>query len=976
MKYEILENVDVLTNNELNEFETFSAYQALVRFEEPVSQYKINDDFQIYIYDRFSEREIIIDKDNFESYGLTNIGSIPEHWENDSFINNGGILVYFTDANTLFIKLLARCINEYGYKIGFNTSKINIYLNDEQNIKAELFALTWPRLYRNREISQDDRAAADPILPESNKRSAYDFDIPLANEYVPGTDRDADIPIIIAKNYEYNSTSSMYVNTPSITTTETYEEDYPRVPLYISDVSAFYTPIYDTREYVYGIDDSSISGSCILDTSTGEVYPLTIRTPIEGTTKFTFPISLSGNYVCDYVSEMDYTKYIQLLSVPNGNYKENRVMLNARTKPGDKIPGTIPDDNEPLLRLIVELVEYTPANQLLTDEIYEDNYDGHQDEIAYGTAKFKITNPNVLYLDKSTLCYEQLTASTLNGSTELDTSTFSTDGIAYLTVTNIRPIIEINGVKSLIYRFWIELPSHPIYGTDTSKMKTATYADGIVKFVYNKNEHEKPKPGKLPTPGPLEIIFTDITATDGTIIDIDNGIPEITASSNPSKIGVYIYNRNVNLLDEKGNRFDYLQDLNTNSWFVDDKNISISDMDMSNYAADKTLPYVYYEINNLTMAGEINVSAFIDKEIPQGDYDAGISKSKMKELTSAHNSLTIKLFNKQPTIPDPWEWLQMYSLYTPGDITLNGSIIYTNLPSESSYETGWVQANKIRVENGSTVDANLVCKTLEFASTRETINGAIYTPHGQGDWVGYDQKLHTVGVPRAEPEKYIEKDIPQHTVYVGTKSIIIGQNQTRNGLGFDLWGGTHENDENDGGILVGEDKITTRDNGSALQDNQGMAYKSLNLQQNSTLILYPGDYYFDTIQIQNGAKIVCNTSETGRASGAVRLWCKTKFNMEDNTNIIMGESAFKSIWHLVIYTDNDNPNETGIGLQVKVNAEGDNYPLGTIIAPKGKIELRNNAVWVGNMWGKKIELTNSSKVYKGIPSTRTINNIN
>lgn len=85
---------------------SISAYQAVVTFDEKISHYKVNDDFSITIQDMINEKQLFIDNTDIDSYGLTEIDGDVENWENDSFIANGGVLIYFMDARTLFIKCL------------------------------------------------------------------------------------------------------------------------------------------------------------------------------------------------------------------------------------------------------------------------------------------------------------------------------------------------------------------------------------------------------------------------------------------------------------------------------------------------------------------------------------------------------------------------------------------------------------------------------------------------------------------------------------------------------------------------------------------------------------------------------------------------------------------------------------------------------------------------------------------------------
>lgn len=305
MNYTIKENISL------------SAYQCNVVFDESVNQYKINDDFQIVIYDKFNDDEIVIDKDNFNNYGLTDISGEMEYWEEDSFIKNKGLLIYFNNKNELYFKILSKCKDQNDKEIGYNTSVVSIFFSDEENRNIEFTAQTWPRMLRSNKIIQNDESEEDPILPGSNVRTIYDEEL---NE-TSGFDFDKDIILKeVNSNYSYNSTNTIYLNT------------YPKnkecksVPMYINEISAFMTPDHNDFEY-------EINGSYLIDTSVGLSAEIPYEIEENKIAHLEFPIDINGTFQYNYTCDINYNLYTQkLISEEKEKQLKNKLYFGLEIK--------------------------------------------------------------------------------------------------------------------------------------------------------------------------------------------------------------------------------------------------------------------------------------------------------------------------------------------------------------------------------------------------------------------------------------------------------------------------------------------------------------------------------------------------------------------------------------------------------------------------------------------------------------------
>lgn len=307
---------------------SISAYQAVVTFDEKISHYKVNDDFSITIQDMINEKQLFIDNTDIDSYGLTEIDGDVENWENDSFIANGGVLIYFMDARTLFIKLLAHCHDQNDESIGFNCCNVHIIFNQLKQLTADVNAVIWPKIYRSHIFKQIDDSAEDPVLPEANLRCTYNeetgetlgFDFDADPELEDNASDEGALPPDIKKNFNYNSTDTIYVN--SIADSKGH-----KVPTYVNEVSAFYTPNDNLHYFDYSIDP--VTGSMLVNTENGQQITIPYTSAHNQDAHLIFPIYKNGEYQYDYTCDIQYDLFAQKLEVDKVGKFKNKLYLGV-----------------------------------------------------------------------------------------------------------------------------------------------------------------------------------------------------------------------------------------------------------------------------------------------------------------------------------------------------------------------------------------------------------------------------------------------------------------------------------------------------------------------------------------------------------------------------------------------------------------------------------------------------------------------
>lgn len=275
-------------------FET-SAYTLSIKTDNDILGIIKSDDFEIAISDEYNDTNITINKNNFQLFGITDKNSDLNKRVDNSLIQNNGILIYSDSFNILNIKLLITCTN--GQKtIGFNNSRISLWLDDKTHLIT--YAALLPKLLRDNKILQYNIDDEDPVLPKSNLRPEFIYDLPVPQQ--------SDIINTINYNYECGDNSGIYVNTDT------------SVPLYYNTVSAF-TGLKGTRSY---IDLSSVS-SYLVDDLNGNIINLPFK--MDG------PFNIDLNIHNNFYTKLQYYTYTQYLSADGSELFKNNIHLTFST---------------------------------------------------------------------------------------------------------------------------------------------------------------------------------------------------------------------------------------------------------------------------------------------------------------------------------------------------------------------------------------------------------------------------------------------------------------------------------------------------------------------------------------------------------------------------------------------------------------------------------------------------------------------
>ena len=277
MNYSYVENIET------------SAYNLTITTDEDLMKIVKSDNFEIGIYDEISGLNATINKNNFQLFGVTDRNPDLSTRIENSLIKNKGLLVY-TDSNyVLKLKMLISCTNGEE-TIGYNNSKISVWLDDKSNIST--YACILPKLLRDDDIIQYDPNLPDPVLSGSNLRKEYDYDTS-----VPAQDRALVNPII--SDYTCGDPYSIYVNTNI------------SVPVYYNTVSAL-SRLKDSEHF---INFGSVS-SFLYDDDTGS----SINIPYEKNGPFELILDIND----EYKANIEYYTYTQFISANGDNlYKNN-----------------------------------------------------------------------------------------------------------------------------------------------------------------------------------------------------------------------------------------------------------------------------------------------------------------------------------------------------------------------------------------------------------------------------------------------------------------------------------------------------------------------------------------------------------------------------------------------------------------------------------------------------------------------------
>ena len=286
-----------------------TVYSVKIKFDSNVS-YFINGGLKITITDNLDHGDILeITSEDIAAGNYTLVsGTELETRIYDSLRVSGGFIAYFSAYDTMNIAMAAKSSNGTD-TIGFYASNIKIDLveNDVVKEQVELNADLFPVLIRDEKLRQNNPASNDPVLPVSaGYRQAYDFN--------KGIDQQ------VNRYFEYSTTDTMYTNTSSI-------NDVPgKVPLYVSNVSAFTINVGDITTYNFYYD-WDYADSYLYNVDSGE------RTDIQwlpgGTPEAE---SVNIEIIPGYFANVYKYEITQLLYMFNSGHYRNKLCFNLRSR--------------------------------------------------------------------------------------------------------------------------------------------------------------------------------------------------------------------------------------------------------------------------------------------------------------------------------------------------------------------------------------------------------------------------------------------------------------------------------------------------------------------------------------------------------------------------------------------------------------------------------------------------------------------
>lgn len=284
MNYTYVENVET------------SAYTLTVTTDTDLFPLINSDNFEIGIFDEINGQNTVINKNNFQLFGINDKNPDLDSRLENSLIKNKGLLVYIDSSKVLQLKILINCSNGEE-TIGYNTSKITLWLDDKTNLTT--YACILPKLLRDNSIIQYDENAPDPVLPEPNLRQAYNYDTDVNAQF-------HGLVTPIVSDYSCGDIDSIYVNTDI------------SVPVYCNTVSA----LLRNKDTEYFVNFSSVSSFLYDDTNN-----TLINIPYEKNGPFETQLNINDTYTAN----IEYYTYTQFLSAAGNNLYKNNLHLLLST---------------------------------------------------------------------------------------------------------------------------------------------------------------------------------------------------------------------------------------------------------------------------------------------------------------------------------------------------------------------------------------------------------------------------------------------------------------------------------------------------------------------------------------------------------------------------------------------------------------------------------------------------------------------
>lgn len=968
-----------------------SAYEATLTFDENVNQYANSENFEIRLYDLYTNTTRTISYNEFPNYGITDTGSDLANRAKNSFYNNGGLLMYFDGPNKFYFKQLLLSKSPENAVVGFHSSEVTIYFSDDKIVTFNSILL--PKIVRNEKIVQVDSSLPDPVLSASNLRQEFDYNKPVDPDYLNR----------VVADYDPGDTNGIYVNT--------FNND-TNVPCYYSQLSAFTDTVFTEYDPV----ELSEPESYIYDETTNEKFD------IYYTSGENCPKTSHFDFADGYNTDLVYYEFNQYLSAGDNKLHKNKLVFNLNV---NGVPA--PEILEPL-QITIEEVEPDAVNQK-----------GILDK-SHTTGKMKVTvyNPNINYRDnpptidisgdinyitnRSNNDYDPNTGYLIFyievsfgdvKSKEVDSDYFLTDTItivvtASLSDTTLEPVsaqkiwkykkqrlsplnIEILEYSPETRKITDSIPGSIKYkitnpNSDfsiTSENITDNLCATIGEFTVDDPDYSESTTNIVVSNYEnIKISYGDNLTLyleawiDGTNADWDTEDVKIQTRAISEDIN-YTKTEIIRLQPLRITYSDY--ESNTPPAYEDGIHWLTNDREDSPYPKTGTVLVTienpnenYRDITKLTYEPtwprnstyRVNATQYADdgifeilingveltreENITNAIITAYLSYDESPEypaaLIKADTTVTKESeFWKYKVIkPDiyPYDDFARFSLYCLSDLTLNGGKIGSKD----------IACRNLTVENGANVYSDIYvaegCKVT--CNTTNTFHGKVFTPeldvnnptHFE-DAIYVGQSMDVGGGPTTIPSAYLAPGV-EPNLHDG--STITYRDVWENPTYPTLSPIPTEQ------VLVGTDDVYGSKEFGIAGGYSIENYRNLNLGNNVTVTFNPGKYYFDSINLGVDCVFdIHNDASTETEDKSVMIYTN---NFQAGDRFKMNQDSSGPFDFRLYYGGNGT---ASIGTQ--------GYSMaGTIIAPNGTVEFRNSFTWVGHVWAKAVYLANGASI--------------
>jgi hypothetical protein len=974
MDYKLSENIEM------------SAYEATLTFDENVNQYANSENFEVRLYDLYTNTTRTINYNEFPGYGITNTDSDLANRAKKSFYDHNGLLMYFDGPNKFYFKQLLLSKSPENAVVGFHSSEITIYFSDDKVVTFNSILL--PKIVRNEKIVQVDSSLPDPVLSASNLRQEFDYNKPVDPDYLNR----------VVADYDPGDTNGIYVNT--------FNND-TNVPCYYSQLSAFTDTVFTEYDPI----ELSEPESYIYDETTNEKYDIYYTSGQDS------PKTSVFEFADGYNTELVYYEFNQYLSADDGKLHKNKLVFNLNV---NGVPA--PEILEPLQ---IEIIS-NPDSGILS----KSNNTGTMHVIVYNpNINYRDTAPNIVITGNPTTVSEyeydkdtgylefDMTVSFGDvKSDEIDSNYFLNRTITIMVTASLDDDIVEPVSAQKIWRYKktplnkldikitdFQPPTGILTNQQTGSIKfkiTNSNSDFIITEDNTKIElHDT-----LGIHDDEEITVNIDDSTENTII-VEYGNISILVGDDLTlhlEAGIYDTNddwdatevkeqtwaesdsrkytkRTINLQPLKITYSDY--ESNEPPAYEDGVHWLTNDRDDSDYPQiGYVLVTIYnpnedYRDSDKILCSLTNVPRNAAYQFSDSSYSSngkcyftinGVELTRTFSATSATTNAYLtydfseygydesqvrldteitkdsELWKYKVIKPDiyPYDDFARFSLYCLSDLTLNGGkigskdIACKNLTVEN-------QANvysDVYVASGCSVTCNA---TNTFHGTLHTQNLYVNNPNHFEDAVYISENLIAGGGPTTIPSAYIADGCH---VELNNGSIIENRYEWSNPTFPTLSGIPTEP------VIVGtEDVYGARQfgiNGAYTAES----YRNLNVGNNVVLTFYPGKYYFDSINLGVDCTFdIHNDESTETEDKSVMIYTNNfqagdRFKMNQDSN---GPFDFR-LYYGGIAT-------ASIGTQ--------GYSMaGTIIAPSGTVRFNNFFTWVGHVWAKEVYLANGASI--------------